>query len=253
MTYTLSRLSRLRGAGARTSQFALAASLGLTLATAAAAQSVTVVSDSGPLLILAEAPAAERAQLLAGLGEIRSDLQQAMLTESSEVAAVNYQHALAEVWPGLKEAMLAAGVADLEPVLQKLAAGGDKDALHHAMIEAEGALQKARSVLAPSDAEVVAAVTVLAGQAAGEIADSGPTDATAYEAAWANLMVARGELDMLSHSSDPAMVKLAMAEAMAIDDMFISLPHPGETGAVTVDPTPIRDLIGRLQKAGGAA
>lgn len=248
MTHLLQSVSRMDWTG----RAALAAFLVLGFANGAAARTVVVSETVPALLIHAEAPAPDKVRLLLGLGEIRADLQQAMLAEGPGAAA-HFVHARAEVWSGVKEAMLAAGVADLEPVLQKLESGGGKDALRKGMVEAEAALQKARSVLAPTDADVVQVVTALAQGAAGRINASGPTGAQEYQAAWGFLMAARGELDLLARSADPGMAKLAMAEAMAIDEMLISLPDPAAGGAVRVDPTPILDLIGRLQKPGGAA
>lgn len=237
--------------GMRAGRAALAVCAVFGVAHGVAAQ--TVATEAAPaLLIPAEALAPDKVRLLLGLAEIRVDLQQAMLAEGPGAAA-HFAHARAEVWPGLKEAMLAAGVTDLEPVLQKLEGGSGKDALRTGMIEAEAALQKARSVLAPTDADVVQVVTALAQGAAGRINGSGPTEARDYLAAWGFLMVARGELDLLARSTDPGMARLAMAEAMAIDEMVISLPDPSDGGAVRVDPVPILDLIGRLQKSGGAA
>lgn len=216
--------------------------------------SLAQVADTGSVVLVeAQTTNAETVRLLAGLARIRADLQLGMLALGEPSSAVHFTHAQAELLPGLRDGLAAAGVADLEPALQKLAAGGGKDALRKAYVEAEGALLKARSVLNPAAGDVVLAVLDLAKGAAAQIAASGPTEAGAYQQAWALLMAARGELDLLSRSGDPAMAKLAVAEGMAVDEVLISMPDPSQSGPVTFDPTPILDLIGRLEKMDEAA
>ena len=39
-----------------------------------------------------------------------------------------------------------------------------------------------------------------------------------------------------------------VAEAMALDEIILSMPDPNQTAPVSFDPTPILDLIGRLGK-----
>lgn len=226
----------------------LLAALGLT--TPALSQAVRVAPPAMPLVVQAEAETAnpETVRLLVGLGLMRADLQLGMLALGEGSAAAHFSRPRAEVWPGLQDGMLAAGVPDLEPVLQKLEAGGSKDAVREAYIAAEAALLRARSTLNPSGGDTVMSLVQLAKHAAGEINPSGPTGVSDYQRAWALLMVARGELDLLSRHADPAMAGLAAKEAMAIDEMIIAMPDPHQAAPVAYDLAPLQDLIARLEK-----
>ncbi len=253
MTQFDARWSAISGIGSRATRMAMLAALGLAAGAAASAQAVRLEVPGRPAVVQVEAVASnpETVRLLVGLGRIGADLQLGMLFLGDGLTnpeGSHFSQPLKETWPGLKDGMQAAGVPDLEPVLQKLEAGGSKDAVTAAYREAEKALLMARSKLNPSAQDAALAVLELAKAAAAEINASGPTEVHAYQNAWALLMVARGELDLLARTPDPAMAKLAAAEGMAIDDMIISMPDPNQTAPVSFDPTPILDLIGRLGK-----
>ena len=93
----------------------------------------------------------------------------------------------------------------------------------------------------------------LAQLAAAEINASGPTEVAAYQTAWALLMAARGELDLLARNQEPGMAKLAVKETLAIDDVILSMPDPNQMAPVNFDPTPILQLIDRLKAVDEAA
>lgn len=97
------------------------------------------------------------------------------------------------------------------------------------------------------------AVLELTKGAAGQIDASGRTEAKAYQVAWALLMVARGELDLLSRNADPRLAKLAASEAMALDEIILTMPDPNQTAPVAFDPAPVLKLIQRLEAQDEAA
>ena len=207
------------------------------------------------MLIEVEAQASnpETVRLLVGLGQIRADLQLGMLLLGEPSAEAYFSHPRAEILPGIADGLLAAGVPDLAPVLQALEGGGGKGVARKGHVEAEKALLKARSTLNPSGEDAALAVLELAKGAAGQINASGPTEAKPYQIAWAQLMVARGELDLLARSNDPGLAKLAVAEGMALDEIILSMPDPNQTAPVAFDPTPIWQLIERLGAGDEAA
>ncbi|WP_333814494.1 hypothetical protein [Tabrizicola sp.] len=230
---------------------ALAVSAGLGVA--AFGQTVRIETRSMLVQVEAQASSQETVRLLVGLGRIRADLQLGMLVLGEPSAAAHFGHPRAEILPGIAEGLQAAGVGDLAPVLQKLEDGGAEDAVRKAYLEAEKALLKARSTLAPSGEDAALAVLELARLSAGGIAASGPTEMRAYQVAWAQLMVARGELDLLARSADPGLAQLALSEAMALDEIILSMPDPAGSGPVAFDPAPILELVKRLERRDEAA
>lgn len=238
---------------ARFGIWALAATVGLTAG--ASGETFRLGTGAVPTLIEVEAQASnpETVRLLVGLGRIRADLQLGMLVLGEPSAEAHFSHPLTEILPGIAEGLLAAGVPDLGPALQALEAGGGKDAIRKTYLEAEKALLKARSTLNPSGEDAALAMVELAKGAAGLIEASGKTDAKAYKTAWAQLMVARGELDLLARSADPGLAKLAVAEAMALDEIILSMPDPNQTAPVIFDPAPLLQLIERLEATDEAA
>jgi hypothetical protein len=239
--------------GSRATRLGLVAAVGLAAGSAASAQAFRADAPGLSMMVKIEAPASdpETVRLLVGLGRINADLQLGLLFLGDGLTSPDgshFSHPRKEIWPGLKDGLFAAGVPDLEPLLQKLEAGGSKDAVTAAYLEAKAALLKARSTLNPSAQDAALAVLELTKAAAAEINAAGPTEVKSYQIAWALLMAARGELDLLARNPDPAMAKMAATEGMAIDDMIISMPDPNQVAPVAFDPTPILDLIGRLAK-----
>lgn len=237
---------------AKVGMWALAISVGLTIGASA---QVLRIGTSAPMLVEVEAPGAdgETVRLLVGLGGIRAELQLGMLALGEPSAEAHFSRPRAEILPGIAEGLVAAGVPDLGPVLQALEAGGDQNAVRKAYLDAEKALLKARSTLNPSGQDATLAVLELAKAAAGQIDASGRTEAKSYRTAWALMMVARGELDLLSRNADPALAKLAVSEATAIDEIILSMPDPNQSGVVEFDRAPILKLIERLGSQDEAA
>lgn len=248
MTKLCKRVSGSAGFG----MWVLAAWVGLA---AAAPAQVVRPGALTPMLVEAEAQVSnpETVRLLVGLGRIRADLQLGMLDLGGPSAEAHFGRPRSEILPGIAEGLRAAGVPDLEPVLQALEAGGGKDALRKAYLEAEKALLKARSTLDPTGEDAALAVLELTKGAAGQIDASGRTEAKAYQGAWALLMVARGELDLLSRNADPRLAKLAASEAMALDEIILTMPDPNQTAPVAFDPAPVLKLIQRLEAQDEAA
>lgn len=246
--------------GIQATRLATGMVLGLGVALPAMAQALRFDLDGPVSLTLveadAEASSPETVRLLVGLGKIKADLQLGLLFLEDGLTnpkGSHFAHPMEAVWPEIKDGLLAAGAADLEPTLRKLAAGGGKEEVSAAMHEAEGAILKARAVLHPSGADEVLAILGLVRASADDINPSGPTEVQAYQSAWALLMVARGQFDLLARNSDPALAKLAVAESLAIDDVILSMPDPNQMAPVAFDPKPILDLIGRLEQKGDAA
>lgn len=253
MTQFNARITSFSRIGSRATRLVMVAAAGLAAGSAASAQAFRSDAPGLSMLVRIEAPASnpETVRLLVGLGRISADLQLGLLFLGDGLThpeGSHFNRPRKEDWPGIKDGLLAAGVPDMEPVLQKLEAGGSKDAVTAACMEAKAALLKARSTLNPSAQDAALAVLELAKAAAGEINASGPTEVLSYQTAWALLMQARSEVDLLARNPDPAMAKLAVAEGMAIDDMIITMPDPNQVAPVTFDPAPILDLIDRLAK-----
>jgi hypothetical protein len=93
----------------------------------------------------------------------------------------------------------------------------------------------------------------MASDAAAKINAAGPTAVPAYQDAWAIVMSARGELDLLMRDADPTIAKLAKEEAMLFDDLIISLPDPHQPSPVAVDIGLFNDLVSRLETLNNAA
>lgn len=250
MTQFHARFSSFARFGSRALRLASVAAAGLALADAAAAQTFRseTLGWQARTEIKIEASSPEIVRLLAGIMEIRSDVQLGLLAKQDGRPAAHINDARTIVWPEHREALMAAGMVDLDPLLQKLDAATDKAAIVAAHTEIEGALMKGRAALNPSSADVLLSLHAVAEEVATQtINPSGPTDAHDYQDAWARIMAARGELDLLMHDSDPAIAKYAGEAAMAFDEVIISLPDPGQGGPVEVDPALFNGLVSRLE------
>jgi hypothetical protein len=207
-------------------------------------------------LISVEASSNDTVQVLAGIGEIRAALQLGLLFLDQGLSHPDGSHfktPRAHVYPEIRETLARVGAPDLEPLLQALESASDKDAVTAAFSAVEGGLQKARAKLAPTSADTILAVHTMASDAAAKINASGPTSVPAYQDAWAIIMSARGELDLLMRDPDPTIAKLAKEEAMLFDDLIISLPDPNQPSPVTVDVGLFNDLVSRLETLNNAA
>jgi hypothetical protein len=206
--------------------------------------------------VLADAPAAspETVRLLTGLAKIQSDLMLGLLflqdgMDSSEGS--HFADPRAETYPALKEALMAAGVADFEPQLVALEAGGTKETVLAAYVAANAAVMGARSTLRPSDRDVLNSIVEQVRAIAAEINPAGPTDAAEYQDAWAMVMVARSQVDFLMFSSDPKVVATANKMALTLDDVILSLPDPNTSAPVALDPALVLGTIGTLEGLAG--
>jgi len=72
-----------------------------------------------------------------------------------------------------------------------------------------------------------------------------------YQDAWAMLMVARGQVDLLMGNSDPAIAKAATDMGMALDDVILSMPDPNVAAPVEFDPAPINALKEKMEALAG--
>lgn len=223
----------------------------LTLAPATA-QTLRPLAPAVPQVLPVEGEVAspEKLRLLVGLAEIRADLQLGLLVAQEGMGASGgsaFSHARETLLPGLAEGLAAAEVPDLAPLLEALEAAKGAVAVKAAYTEAEAALLRARSTLAPSAEEVLQSVVEITRGAAGKIDASGTTAVRDYQVAWARLMVARGELDLLARDQDRAIAKLAGEKAVAFDDVILFMPDPEQPAPVAIDPALILDLVAKLE------
>jgi hypothetical protein len=234
----------------------LAAILAVTLAPGGHAQIDRPKAVIEPALILAEASATnpETVRLLAALGKIESDLQLGMLFMQDGLTASegsHFAHPRVETFPGIKDGLAAAGVADIEPLLAALEAGGDAatvTANYQAVITA---IMMARSTLKPTNHDVMLAILAQTEAVVGEINAAGPTEAANYQDAWSMLMVARYQIDLLLGDTDPAVVSSATDMGLAMDDVILTMPDPAVNGPVEFDPAPLVALKARMEELAG--
>lgn len=250
MAQFIARFPSFARLGSRASRTALFAVAGIAMADPGLAQAFRseVLGANIQTEIKIEASSPEIVRLLAGIIEIRSDLQLGLLAKHDGLPAAHINDARTIVWPEFREGLMAAGMADLDPLLRKLDEASDSAAVAAAHAEIEGALMKGRAALNPSSADVLLSLNAVARTIATEtISQSGPTDAHDFQDAWAMILAARGELDLLMRDSDPAIAKYAREAAMAFDEVIISLPDPGRAGPVEIDPALFKDLVTRLE------
>ena len=209
----------------------------------------------GPIRVQATAEAVDTVALLAGLAKIESDLQLGLLFVVDGLTnpeGSHFTHPLAETFPAIRDGLAAAGVPDLEPLLSALEAGGDKDAVMAAYKAATAGLMEARSVLRPSPSVMLQAVVAQTRDALGEINAAGPTEVNNYQDAWAMLMVARTNLDLLARTDDAAVAKVAEGLILGFDDIILTMPDPNQSAPVSFDPAPIAALLSQLETAAGS-
>lgn len=248
------RLVRVSSRTMTATVFAAATTLGLALPVSA--QVVRGVIPAEPVFVLAEASATnpETVRLLAALGKVESDLQLGMLFMQdglTNAEGSHFTHPRHETIPGIKDGLAAAGVADIEPLLVTLEGGGDAatvTANYQAVITA---LAMARSTLAPTNRDLLLSIVAQAEAVVGEINAVGPTEVNNYQDAWAMLMVARGQVDLLMGDSDAAIKSAATEMALALDDVILSMPDPNVAAPVEFDPAPINALKEKMEALAG--
>lgn len=237
--------------GSQASRVAILAAATLSLVDAVEAQTFRIDTLQPPTTeIIVKASSTDTVRVLAGIGEIRAALGLGLLFRDEGLTNPRGSHfktARAHIYPKVKESLAAVGAPDLEPLLQALETAPDKEAVTAAFSAVEGALQQARSKLAPTSADALLAVHAMAKRAAPRIKASGTTPVQDYQDAWGIIMAARSELDFLMRDPDPNIAKLASEEAMLFDDLIISLPDPHQTAPVAVDAGLFNDLVSRLE------
>lgn len=229
---------------------------GTTASVSAQAVRLQALWVPGPTL--AEAPASnpEIVRLLSGLAKIESDLQLGLLFLKDGLTnpeGSHFTHPRAETFPEIKDGLAAAGVADLEPLLVALETGGSEEAVLAAYADATAALMQARTMLHPDPRDLLVSIVDQTRAVAAEINPSGPTDVANYQDAWAMLMVARNQIDLLTRNEDPAIAEAAKTMALTFDDVILSMPDPSTTTPVAFDPAPILNAIGVLETVVGGA
>jgi hypothetical protein len=246
--------------GSRVTHLAVIVSVGLAAGSAATAQAFRseLLGHSNVIKVQAEAEASspETVRVLAGIGEMRAAFALGLLFREAGLTNPKGSHfktARAHIFPKIKYSLVEIGAPDLEPLLLSLEAANDKEAITAAFSAVEGALLRARSKIAPTSTDVIQAVYAMARRAAPRIKASGPTPVADYQDAWAIIMSARGELDLLMRDPDPTIAKLAAEEAMLFDDLIISLPDPNQPAPVAVDVGLFNDLVTQLEKLNNEA
>lgn len=203
-----------------------------------------------------EASNVDVVHVLAGIGEIRADLQLGLLFLQEDLTHPEGSHFLRprqESWPKIKDKFIAAGGADIEPLLVALEGATEKEAVLAAWQAVETELAKGRSALQPTSGDVLLGLHEMATDAAASIDPSGTTAVADYQNAWSIIMVARGELDLLARDPDPAIAKIAAEQALAFDDLIISMPDPHQSAPVAVDPALFKALVTRIEELNEAA
>jgi hypothetical protein len=207
-------------------------------------------------LVPAEAADADTVKLLMGLADIQSDLHIGMLflQQSGVNAAAPYlARGSKDHWPAVKDGILAVGGPDIAPALAELEKGGDPITVNKRHAEVSVGIAKARTALAPTTADQIAAIVAQGQAIAAKLNAAGPTDAEAYRDAWSLLLTTRDNLDLLRRDLDPAVVAAVGEVARAIDDLILSMPDPTSSAPATLDPAqvlaafkPLADVAGTV-------
>jgi hypothetical protein len=209
-----------------------------------------VLGQSTVIKVEGEAASDAKVQLLHGLAKIESDVRLGMLFAHDHVKDPSGSHLSdphEEIWPQIKDGLLAAGATDFDALLQQLAkAEGEKEVLTLGS-EVIKAIVKARDAIHPSEADIAASVVELTREVMTEINRSGPTELASYQDAWSMLNVARSEVDLLLHAKDPAIAKAAVKMVLALDDVIIFMPDPEATGPVEFDASVIDNAVEILE------
>lgn len=217
---------------------------------------VHLQQPQGPILAEATATSPETVRLLTGLAKIESDLQLGLLFFAdglSNPEGSHFTHPMAETYPGIKDGLAAAGVADFSAQLVALEGGGSKEAVMAAYTAATAALMQARSTLRASPRDLLLSIVDQTRAAVSEINATGPTEVQNYQDAWAMLMVARTQIDLLIRNEDPKIVEAAKTMALTFDDVILTMPDPNTRAPVMFDPTPIIEAVGKLEALAGSA
>jgi hypothetical protein len=239
--------------GSRAIAFALSISLGLTMTPGA-----VVAGPTAPQLRAADADVSVRAvavsdetvSLMAGLIGIERDLLLGQLFLQDGLVSAegsHFTHPRHDNFPSIKDGLAEVGAPDLEPLLIALEEATEKEAVDKAYIGVLTGVKRAKETLAPTEQDVLAAVIETAEASFSMLDPSGTTEVIAYQEAWGLLMVARGQLDVLIFSKDPAVKTSATKMALAFDDVVLTAPDPGAKAPVAFDPAVVAAMIATLR------
>lgn len=193
--------------------------------------------------------------LLAGLIGIERDLLLGQLFLQDGLVSAegsHFTHPRRDNFPSIKAGLAKAGAPDLEPLLVALEEAKDKDAVNSAYNGVHGGLLQAKLALQPTEQDVLNAVIQTAEAATALLDPSGTTEVIAYQEAWGLLMVARGQLDQITRSGDPAVKQSATKMALAFDDVILFAPDPGASAPVPFDPALVTSLVETLKGNAGS-
>lgn len=192
----------------------------------------------------------ETVSLLISLIAIERDLllgQLFMHDGMTSTEGSHFTHPRQEILPQIKDALATIGAPDLEPLLIALEQAKTVEEADAAYVAALAGVKKAKEILAPTGHDILEAVILAAEQAHGMLDPSGTTAVKDYQKAWGLLMAARGELDALAFSSDPAVKQKAAKMVIAFDDVVILAPDPAATAPVQFDPALVLQMIETLK------
>ncbi len=198
----------------------------------------------------AEAPQTETVLLLTGLAAIERDMMLGMLfLQDGLVSTVgsHFTQPRLETWPGIKDGLASAGIADFEGLLITLEAETDKAAVIEAQKAVIVAVLQAESALRATDQDRILAIVAEVQGAHDRFSPTGTTDVVDFQDGWAGLIVARGKVDLLMKSADPAVAKAALDMALAMDEVILALPDPAVSAPVAFDPAPVAALLARVE------
>lgn len=246
-----------RKQGTMITRAVIVSTLAVAMASATSAQVYRAEILTTPTVIRVEGEAtnADTVMLLTGLASIERDMMLGMLFLQDGLTSTvgsHFTHPRAETWPGIKDGLAAAGIADFEPLLATLETETDQAAVTAAYMQVNTAVLQAQSALQASEHDRVLAIVEGIRAAHDRFNAAGPTEIVNYQDGWAGLMIERGKVDLLMQSSDPAIAKSAGDMGMAMDNVILSMPDPAVKAPVEFDPAPIADLLAQLEALAGA-
>ncbi|MFN4202738.1 MAG: hypothetical protein ACK4GM_06785 [Tabrizicola sp.] len=159
----------------------------------------------------------------------------------------HFTHPRKETLPQIKDALAAHGAPDLEPLLIALEEAKDVKAADAAYLAALAGVKRTKEALAPTGQDLLRAVILSAEEAHAMLDPSGTTGVTAYQEAWGMLMSARGELDALVFSKDPAVKQSATEMVDLFDDVILLAPDPAAHAPVVFAPELVSTLVETLK------
>jgi hypothetical protein len=228
------------------------AASGLSLVQPVSAQVFHSVIQIKPTYVLAEATASnpENVRLLVGLASMQRGMMLGLLFADQALANMPESHFAdprADLLPGLKDGLAAAGVADLEPLLIAIEGATDMAGLLKSQSAANTALLIAESSLHAEDKDTVLAVIEAVREANARLNTSGPTDVVNFQEVWGTLMIQRGKIDLLMQSGNPVVSAASTDMATALDNVILSMPDPMVSEPVAFDAAPVAALLAQLE------